>query len=194
MSTGRVASALKALKDERAVVGERLLELQREIDATAAQLQRLDAAISALEIVTDPPARDYNLGRAMPRSDNANRPRLQHDAPRGSGSRLIEFISHTAGEEGRATLQPTNMLLAVLDDLGEPVSRDRLKEAFFDYFDRETLKTYWLDPDKAFRSALRRAVEREIINTVDYPNGQVVYMSGFREVRPPARPASNGGS
>ncbi len=73
------------------------------------------------------------------------------------------------------------MVAAVVDAIAEPVSRGRLQEAFFDYFGRELLAAYWQQPGKAFRSALQRAVERDLINEVPYPDGDgVVYIGGFR--------------
>lgn len=186
MSIDRVGSALEQLRAERAEVGTRLAAMQREMHEVAAQLQRLDVAIAALG-GGEPDggfAADAKLVRPAAVSEDLDVPRLRLDAPKGSMQRIAPFITRGVGKE-RDGLQSAKMVAAVVDYLGEPVSPEKLKVAFFDHFDRDLLKEhYWQDPDKAFRSALRRAVERDTINEVQYPDdGGVVYISGWRIAR-----------
>jgi hypothetical protein len=180
MSNDRINSALEQLKAERASVGERMSALQREMQDTAAQLQRLDGAIAALDADAHLMA-EFKMGQPPAVGGDLDVPRLRHDIPRGSEDRILPFVTRGVGKE-RDGLHSAKMVAAVADALATPVSREKLKAAFFEYFDRDRLGKYWDDPDKAFRSAFRRAVERDMVLPVEYPNGQTVYTGGFREV------------
>lgn len=94
---------------------------------------------------------------------------------------MLPYLTPGKDEGDKGSLQSAHMVAAVLDRIGEPVSRDKLQTAFFDFFGEEVLGIYWSQPIKAFRSALSRAVERDIINEVELPDGGgTVYLGGWR--------------
>lgn len=175
----RISAALNALKGEREVVGRRLSGLQRELQESAALLQRLDNAIASLEADAGLMAQ-YGMGQPPAVPGDLDIPRLQPNL--SPAQRLTPFLTRGVGKE-RDALQSAKMVAAVVDYVGTPSSREQVRVAFFEYFGREYLmSSYWNDPDKAFRSAFRRAVEREMVVPIVYPDGQTVYMGGFREI------------
>lgn len=189
MSNDRVESALEQLKVERAIVGDRLLDLQQQMQHAAAQLQRLDSAIAALDTEVHVIA-DFKMGQPPAASADLNVPRLRQNLPRGSEDRILPFVTRGVGKQ-RDGLHSAKMVAAVADALATPVSRERLKAAFFDYFDRDLLGKYCDDPDNAFRSAFGRAVDRDMVLPVVYPDGQTVYTGGFRDVQLDPRDSSS---
>ena len=84
------------------------------------------------------------------------------------------------------------MVSDVVDKLGEPVTRDRLREAFFEHFGREDIKKFWERPDNALNTAIIRARDEDLI--IEIPGvdgGPALYTGHFRdsETRKPAFPA-----
>ncbi|ASW99449.1 MULTISPECIES: hypothetical protein [Mycobacterium] len=174
--------ALQQLQAERSSLVTQVQDFQRKRDEAAGQLSRVDAAIASLKEVRV--GAEANLSGESADDEIVADSGDPYDVPPlpavppGPG-RLEPFIKSSGAGKN---LQSTYMVAAVVDAIAEPVTRDVLQRAFFDYFGHEQLAPYWTRPEKAFLSALQRAVERDMINRVEYPNGGEVYIGGFRVV------------
>lgn len=186
VSGDRVIAALEELQAERNALLDHLQAMQREVEIAARQVNKLNEAIQALiglrpELVAADSGRDAIRGRGFAQAElpgfDSPHPELIaafFDVPPGP-ERLRPFV--TPGGDGK-NLQSAQMVAAVVEALGNPVRRDQLQREFFDYFGSELLSEYWQQPEKAFRTALRRAMERELIVALEPENGgEHLYMT-----------------
>ncbi|MDC9015203.1 hypothetical protein [Mycobacterium marinum] len=172
--------ALQHLQNERSTLVAQVQDLHRKRDLAARELSRVDAAIASLKEVRGGAGTDVVSGSSddeLPADTGSpyNVPLLP-DVPPGQ-ARLEPFITPSGNGKN---LQSTYMVAAVVDAIAEPVTREALQRAFFKYFGPNQLAQYWKRPEKAFNSALQRAVERDMINRVEYPDGGEVYVGGWR--------------
>jgi len=185
MAGDRIVAALEELQAERGVVLENLQHHQRQVEHAVSQVNKLNEAIQSL-ISLRPELIDHNRGAGSdetdahtPLTDPTEVPPLPTESD--PVTRLQPFI--TPGGDGK-NLQSAHMVAAVVDSLGQPVTRDVLQHAFFDYFTYVHLSGYWQQPEKAFRTALRRAVERDMVLEVRSQGDPTLYTGGFRRRRP----------
>ncbi len=55
------------------------------------------------------------------------------------------------------------MVAAVVEELDRILTREQVKDAFFEKFSREEMERFWDRPDNAFGTALVRAVQDDLI-------------------------------
>ena len=186
MVADSVAATINELEQKRAALGERMAFHQRAGAEAANELQHIDNALRALKALPtsgadggDSP--EWEMGRPPRDAESHTVPKLNPDIPPGP-SRLIPFAGRAVGQD-RDGLRSPHMVAAMVDYLAAPVTQERLQKAFFTYFDHDLLSSYWKQPERSFRTALQRAVEREMVTKITYPGDQgTVYMSGFRVV------------
>lgn len=63
-------------------------------------------------------------------------------------------------------LKSTRMVADLVNEIGSPISRDELRDAFFAKFERDEIEHYWQRPDNALGNAIARAVEENLIQSI----------------------------
>jgi hypothetical protein len=180
MGGDRIIAALEELQAERDTVLEQLQHLQRQVERTVGQVNKLNEAIQSL-ISLRPELINHHVDAIHnePYSDPTEVPALIEDPD--PVARLKPFI--TPGGDGK-NLQSAQMVAAIVDAIGQPAPRHVVQREFFKYFTEIHLSVYWQQPEKAFRTALRRAVERNMVLAVDDGSGTSLYTGGFRKRSP----------
>lgn len=187
-----VAVHTDKLERERQQLRSRLAQLDGEIAPLIARLQQLDSAIKPLEIlVSVSNGVDIPAGDATGADVSAEHNQVPTDEEQWEVPEVFKRYMPKTGEGTRKRLRSTLMVSDVVDALGEPVTRNRLREAFFEHFGREDLERFWDRPDNALNTAIIRARDEDLI--VEIPGvdgGPALYTGHFRshETGEPAFP------
>lgn len=126
---------------------ERLEEFSRSAENTPTNPQH--GTTVAVEAATAEPDHEYEYGDGDP---------VTASIPQGSA--ILQYVAR--GGEGRR-LRSTQMVTDVVELLDKVVTRDEVKEAFFQHFPREVMEILWDRPDNAFGNALSRAAKDKLI-------------------------------
>lgn len=198
-----VALLVEKLGRQRDDLMDQLAQLDGEIAPSADRLRQLDlviAPLTALVSVIGAPL--VSVTNGTPTMESAAR--AEDKADPASASDVDEdweipdvfkrYLPKSGGDGKRKRrLRSTLMVSDIVDKLGEPVTRDRLREAFYDHFGREDIKRFWDRPDNALTTAIIRARDEDLIIEVPADNnGPALYMAHFRESETgqPAMPAN----
>jgi hypothetical protein len=176
MTHANVLAALDELRREYEEVGTQVERMQRDLAAQEARHERLGEAIESLERLNEPEA----APGTAPEPETAPEPGagLDDDIPDGplvsADSPIAKYIKR--GGKGRR-LSSTSMVVDLLGELDRVVSREELRETFFEKFSHEEVSRFWERPDNAFSTALARALKDELILRGNRKNGTEVYAS-----------------
>lgn len=175
MTNANVAAALDELRREYAEVGARVERMQHDSTALETRHERLSKAIESLEGLTapedsgaegaeqangTPPSTKVDADWAVEEEphvvleEEENEPLVPADSP------IAKYIKR--GGKGRRLSSP-QMVAAVVEELDRILTREQVKDAFFEKFSREEMERFWDRPDNAFGTALVRAVQDDLI-------------------------------
>jgi hypothetical protein len=93
---------------------------------------------------------------------------------------------------GGTRLKSKRMLFDLMKNIGEPVTREQLRQRFFDHYGREHLARYWKRPDNALNTAIDRAAEDHYIEAVQVDGHDTIYTVGFQDSETGAPAFENG--
>ena len=195
MGEGHKFAALEELRSERAELAARVDQLTREREKLQDQLACIEAEVSPLatrlrqmDLVIQPLAA---LVEVAPASDtlpptttdgvvksaqmDSNVPGEEWEVPE-----VFKRYMPRGGTGPRKRLRSTLMVADVVDKIGEPVTRDHLREAFYDHFGRENISRFWNRPDNALNTAIMRARDEELIIEVNVDGRPPLYTGHFR--------------
>lgn len=83
---------------------------------------------------------------------------------------------------GGSRLKSKRMLFDLFKEaVKEPVTRDQLRERFFEHYGRKNLEMYWKRPDNALNTAIDRAVEDHYIEAIPIEGGETLYRGGWAD-------------
>lgn len=192
-----VVAALAALRVEHTAALDRARDLKEQLDSAAAEVAQLETAIKSLEPLAGP-AEGANTGSTIEVTGiegqtEFGRIEVSVKAPHPDVSKIDGGVpERLAGyvPPGGQRLRSKGMVVDLLDKIGQPVTRERLRKEFFDYYGRETLEHYWERPDSALNTAIDRASQEGSILQVDGQDGRpLLYTPGFLD-RQTGRPAN----
>lgn len=173
--------ALEELQREYAGVIKESDQKKRELSALETRSGYLGDAIASLKRVILP--EDASLQEDVA-SESGGREETNDDSaiddalPEGSlvrpDSPIAKYIKR--GGEGRR-LSSTTMIVDVVEELDVAVTRDGLKDAFFEKFSRVEMARFWERVDNAFGTALARSVDNKLIVRGHLEDGTEVYGS-----------------
>lgn len=190
MANDKVVDALKVLRAEYGDAKAEVDRLESELDAAKVQLKRILTAVQSLEeLVGEPKNDDVALAFRMANTKNV--------VGRDDGG--VWEVAADVSERLAPYIQPNGrrlrskmMLFDLLVSVGEPVTKDELRQRFFSHFGREDIERYWKRPENALNTAIERAVEDHILLEAPGGSGQTVYTTGIME-RATGRPAMYSG-
>lgn len=189
--SNHVGAALDELRSERVLVVDRVEKLRSELDESTTQLARLDKAIESLELLIPSDTETSNDSdrengleiRPVPHPDSSSDMFMSHNA---EDDELIRRYLPRGGSGKR--LRSTRMVADLLAEIGGPVTRDYLREAFFGIYGRDKLEKYWDRPENALNTAINRAIIENIIGEAKGENGKTVVFSLKIHERPSSLP------
>lgn len=147
-------------------------DLKAQVKSTDEARARVDEAIRALEILLNPEVVEASSEGST--ESEAHRPSssvgVQSEGSLLGGETasdrpsllLRQYLSKSGGKR----LKSTKMVADVLAEIGEPVTRSEFRTAFYKKFDEDEIKGYWDRPDNALTTALARAAQSKIIQTI----------------------------
>jgi len=163
-----VEQVLADLRREYDKVGSEVDRLQAKLETGRTRLGRLGDAIQKLELLDEdkgaepdtmpdtsntskPPEVEPDVLSTLDDGDS-NLPAVPADSP------VAEYLRG----EGRR-LRSTAMVVDLLDEINDTVSRDEFKKAFFAKFPREDVELIWENAENAISTALLRATKENLI-------------------------------
>lgn len=93
---------------------------------------------------------------------------------------------------GGTRLKSKRMLFDLMKIIAQPVTREQLRQHFFDHYGREDLERYWKRPDNALNTAIDRAAEDHYIKAVEVDGRDTIYTIGFQDSATGAPAFENG--
>ena len=179
MTYANVSLALEELRREYDDVGNQVERLQRDLTALETRHERLGGAIQSLERLNEPNDERSPGDEVRINGTHAEpQPTLNDVAPDGpsvaADSSIAKYIKR--GGEGRR-LSSTSMVKDLVEELDRFVTREELKDAFFQKFSREDIERFWDRPDNAFGTAVARALKDKLFARGRRKNGTEVYGS-----------------
>jgi hypothetical protein len=188
-----VAAHAEKLERERADLRFRLGQLDGEIAPLTARLHQLDSVIAPLTALVSG-SEDTPTTRSAPKelaeAGTSAPSEIPEDEDGWKVPEVFRRYMPKGGEGKRKRLRSTLMVSDVVDKLGEPVTRDHLREAFFEHFGREDIQRFWDRPDNALNTAIMRARDEDLIVEIKVDGKPALYAGHFRnsETGEPAFP------
>lgn len=190
VATSNITAALADLRHEYEDVCGQVDTLREKLGALETRQNRLSEAIQSLESLNSAERGGVDVqpsaasATASPGESAGQRvrdaqaiPPVERRATSDDSAGVHEALVRYAKRGGTSRrLSSITMISDVLDNLGRAVSRNELKDAFFEHFPREALEEFWARPDNAFSTALARAVSDGAIETAK-DGGVDVYAS-----------------
>jgi hypothetical protein len=169
-----VEAALEKLVAEHAAKAKQVADLKAQYEAESEQLSRLYDAVSSLQRLVDkasPPPVENII-----KWTSEDFPPMEPEETQVPAV-LKKYLPR--GGDGKR-LRSTLMVADIAGMTRDPVTRDELRDRFFNHFGTELLSKYWENPDNAFGNAFARAVkEGSILELGKTENGQPLYGGGF---------------
>ncbi|MGV0715904.1 hypothetical protein ABQE93_10905 [Mycolicibacterium sp. XJ662] len=162
---------------------------QEEFNSAKDVVARIETALNSLDALSNL----YALHLYTPSADASNR---QSDfvIEGESGSQWIGEVKASVSPPvappqlepyvapgGGTRLKSKRMIFDLMKVIGEPVTREQLRQRFFDHYGREELEKYWKRPDNALNTAIDRAAEDHYIEAVEVEGHDTIYTVGFQD-------------
>jgi hypothetical protein len=197
MSDWRASSELDALNKEyaaalRTQIDEAIYDAQvkrREADEAADYAGRLQDVLRSVEalqglhspervtVIDHRRASEQNMDPVLSKAETvvAQVREIEYSSP--PPPKIAPYIPAIGGKRLKSKL----MIFDLLKTINEPVTRDQLRQLFFDHYGREDLKRYWRKPDNALATAIDRAVADHYIETIEAEGRDTLYTIGWKD-------------
>lgn len=188
-----IAPLVVALETLRAQHQEVLADEQQtlaELDLLRTVRKNLETAMRSIETLVSDPAtwKSPNPGdRTLPKvTVRAAEPselleRAVAGSQDGSEAPPPPKLEPYLGVGGKR-LKSKRMIFDLLKVANRPLTRDDLRQLFFDHYGRENLERYWVRPDNALNTALDRAVADDLVQEIPNIDGKPpLYTPGWED-------------
>ncbi len=165
---------LDELRQEHHEVAEDVTNLRKQLADRESRCRDLIGAIEALKRLTNGEGPSAAEVVPEPETEPAQDEYIPEGSPVSGSSPIAKYIKR--GGEGRR-LSSTSMIVDVVEEVDKAITRDALKDAFFEKFSREEMQRFWDRPDNAFGTALSRAVKDKLIVRGQRADGTEIYGS-----------------
>lgn len=170
-----VEAALYKLIAEHEAAAERVAELKAQYEEASEQLQRLYDAVTSLQrLVEQTSPSDVKSVTVL------DRRRVTIEQESAEVHEVPDVLRKYLPRGGDGKRLRSTLMVADVAGMHPMLTRDKLRERFYEHFGYDLLKKYWDNPDNAFNNAFTRAVrDGSVLEIENTKGGEPFYGGGF---------------